>query len=103
MDPHLFGLLEPIVILSFLGALTWGAKTMIWGKGPLRRIKNSEDTEPLKQRIAELEDLLEQQHLEVLDRHADLEERLEFAERMLTQNRAKELQAPSEPEVSTPV
>jgi hypothetical protein len=103
MDPHLFELLEPIVILSFLSALAWGAKTMIWGRGPLRKLKSSEDTETLKNRIAELEDLLEQQHIEVLDRHADLEERLEFAERMLTQNRAKELEAPSEPRVSTPV
>jgi hypothetical protein len=102
MDPQLFGLLEPIVILSFLGALTYGAKVMIWGKGPVRKLKSSDDTEALKQRIAELEDLLEQQHLEVLDRHADLEERLEFAERMLTQNRAKELEAPSESQVSTP-
>ncbi len=103
MDPQLFGLIEPIVILSFLGLLTYGAKVMIWGRGPLRKLKDSEDTEGLKQRIAELEDLLEQQHLEVLDRHADLEERLEFAERMLTQNRVKELEAPSEQEASTPV
>jgi hypothetical protein len=103
MDPQLFSLLEPIVILSFLGALTYGAKVMIWGKGPVRKLKSSDDTEALKQRIAELEDLLEQQHLEVLDRHADLEERLEFAERMLTQNRANELEAPSEPGVAKPV
>ena len=103
MDPQLFGLLEPIVILSFLGALTYGAKVMIWGKGPVRKIKGGEDVEALKQRVAELEDLLEQQHLEVLDRHSDLEERLEFAERMLTQNKAKALQAPSEPQTPTPV
>jgi hypothetical protein len=103
MDPQLFGLLEPIVILSFLGALTYGAKVMVWGKGPVRKLKGSEDSEALKQRIAELVALLEQQHLEVLDRHADLEERLEFAERMLTQNRANELEAPSEPGVAKPV
>ena len=32
MDPLLYQLLEPIVVLSFLSLLTYGAKTMIWGK-----------------------------------------------------------------------
>lgn len=103
MDPQLFGLVEPIVILSFLGALTYGAKTMIWGKGPIRQLKKKEETGALERRIAELEDLLEQHHLELLDRHADLEERLDFAERMLTQREYKALNAQEESKVPTPV
>ena len=103
MDPRLFGLIEPIVILTFLSGLAFGAKLVVFGKGPIRRIKQSDDVQQLEQPIADLEDLLEQQHLQVLDRHTDLEERLEFAERMLTQHRAKELESPREPGVSTPV
>ena len=103
MDPQLFGLLEPIVILSFLGALAYGAKAMIWGRGPVRKLKNDEYIRALEQRVTDLEDLLEQQHVELLDRQADLEERLEFAERMLTQRRQQQLESPPEPRASTPV
>ncbi len=103
MDPQLFSLLEPIVILSFLGALTFGAKTMIWGKGPLRSAKGAEHHGALEQRVADLEDLLEQQHVEFIDRQADLEERLDFAERMLAQQRQPQLGSPPESRVPTPV
>lgn len=103
MDPQLFGLVEPIVILTFLSGLAYGAKLMVFGKGPIRRLKQSDDVQHLEQRISDLEYLLEQQHGEVLDRHADFEERLEFAERMLTQNKAKELHSPSALKTSTPV
>ena len=103
MDPQLFGLIEPIIILTFLSGLALGVKHMIWGKGPLRRVRGGEHDSALEQRVAELEDLLEQRQHELLERHADLEERLEFAERMLTQHRMKELEPPSESRVPTPV
>ena len=103
MDPQLFELIEPIIILTFISGLAVGVKHMIWGKGPLRKVKGGERDGALEHRVAELEDLLEQQHIELLDRQADLEERLEFAERMLTQRRQQQLDSPSEPHVATPV
>ncbi len=102
MDPQIFALIEPIIILTFLSGLAVGVKHMIWGKGPLRRVKGGENVSGLEQRVTELEDLLEQQHVELLDRQADLEERLEFAERMLTQRRQQQLDSPPEPRVATP-
>ena len=103
MDPLLYNLLEPIVILSFLSLLTYGAKTMIWGKGPIRKLKKSKDTDELEQRIADLEDILEQHHLETLERQTDLEERLDFAERIIAQQQAKQLNVPVDERVATPV
>lgn len=61
MDPQLFELIEPIMILTFLSGLAVGVKHMIWGKGPLRRVKRDENDGALEHRVAELEDLLEQQ------------------------------------------
>ena len=103
MDPQLFELIEPIIILTFLSGLALGVKHMIWGKGPLRRVRGGEHDSALEQRVVELEDLLEQRQHELLDRQADLEERLEFAERMLTQRRQQQLDSPPEPRVATPL
>ena len=105
MDPVLIGVLEPIIILSFLSTLVYGAKLMIWGKGPIAKLKKPRDSDELEQRIADLEDILEQHHLEMMERQTDLEERLDFAERIISQNQAKQLNVPQDADerVATPV
>jgi hypothetical protein len=105
MDVYMFDLLEPIVVIGSLLGLAFGVKLLVWGKGPLRQIRRG-GSPALEQRVAELEgrsehsaDLLMQQG-ELLE---DLVERLDFAERMLTRQRADEPRALEKPEESTPV
>jgi hypothetical protein len=105
MAVYMFDLLEPIVVIGSLLGLAFGVKLLVWGKGPLRQIRRG-GSPALEQRVAELEgrsehsaDLLMQQG-ELLE---DLVERLDFAERMLTRQRADEPRALEKPEESTPV
>ncbi|MGD8727702.1 MAG: hypothetical protein PVH40_08660 [Gemmatimonadales bacterium] len=89
MDPQLYELIEPAIVFATLLGTAFGAKLLIWGKGPIRRAKPAEDHPALERRMAELEERLsgiaEQQEY----RLAELEERLDFTERVLTQQRAE--------------
>jgi hypothetical protein len=103
MDPILLEYLEGPVILMTLVGLTYAVKVMFWGKGPIRRIKGSAQQQALEERLADLEDRWEQLEVHHEGQVADLEERLEFAERLLSQQQSHKLYAPEEPEISTPV
>jgi len=93
MDPQLVDLLEPAVVFATLLGTAFGVKLLIWGKGPIRRVRHAADQPALEQRIAELESRWEQVSelmLHQTDRLTETEERLDFAERMLTRQRGDE-------------
>lgn len=104
MDAYMVDLLEPIIVIGSMLGLAFGVKLLVWGKGPLRQIRRG-GSPALEQRVAELEERSEQsselmaQQAELLE---ELVERLDFAERMLTRQRADEPKALENPEVSTP-
>ena len=103
MDPMLVDLLEPAVVFATLLGTAFGVKLLIWGKGPIRRIRRPADQQGLE-RITELEERLEQWSdliSQQADQVAELEERLDFAERLLTRHRMEEPRALEEPEAST--
>jgi len=106
MDPVLINLFEPAVVFATLLGTAFGVKLLIWGKGPIKRTRRPADDQALAQRVSELEerwehwsDLAAQQ----ADQIAELEERVDFAERVLTRNSMDEPKALENPEVSTPV
>ena len=90
MDPHLYSLIEPAVVFATLLGTAFGVKFLIWGKGPIRRVRGTEATPALEQRVAELEERLEQSN-DVIAHQAELLdeviERVDFAERVLTKQK----------------
>jgi hypothetical protein len=103
MDPILLDYLEGPVILATLVGLTYVVKVMFWGRGPIRRVKGSVQQQALEERLADVEDRWEQLEAHHAGQLADLEGRLDFAERLLAQQQTPRLHAPEEPEVPTPV
>ncbi len=101
MDPTVIALLEPAVACATMLGVAYGVKCLIWGKGPIRRVRGGAREQVLEQRIAELEERFEQQLSELAVHDAELEERLDFAERVLTQRRFEEPPALHEPRVAT--
>ena len=101
MDPALYDLIEPAVIFGTLLGTAFGVKLLIWGKGPIKRVRRAEEQPALASRIAELEDRLDQSNdiiahqAELLD---DVLERMDFTERMLTQHKDGERRALESPE-----
>jgi hypothetical protein len=90
MDPALYNLLEPAVIFATLLGTLFGVKLIIWGKGPMRRLRRAEADPALMERIAELEERLAQSDEVIAHQAALLDEvieRVDFAERMLTRQR----------------
>lgn len=101
---QLIQLFEPAVVLTTLLGVAFGVKLLIWGKGPLQQLRGELDAPVLERRVAELADRCRQLADAVVDqqqRLEDYDERLDFAERMLTQWRAAELGFVLPPE-STP-
>lgn len=106
MDPHIIGLLEPVIVLGSLMGLALCGKLLIWGRGPLRLPRGTRHDPALEHRVAELEARLQHAadvNAEQADLLDDLVERLDFAERMLTRQNAEEPKALEDPAVSTPV
>jgi hypothetical protein len=68
---------------TFFGA-AFGVKLLVWGKGPIRRLRGGSDDRDTSERLAELE----QAHM-----LEDYHERLDFTERVLTQQRGEEPKA----------
>jgi hypothetical protein len=93
VDPALYQLIEPVVVLGTLLGLSFGVKYLIWGKGPIRRRKQISDDD-LTARVADIEQQVRRRFAEFAELHgsriADLEERLDFAERLLTKQRLEE-------------
>ncbi len=101
MDPLIFELVEPVAVFAMLLGFGFGVKMLIWGKGPIRRIRRPPEDPALEQRIAELEERSEQwaelmaQQRDLLE---ELVERQDFTERMLTRQRMEEPKALEKPE-----
>jgi len=93
MDPLLIDLLEPAVVFATMLGMAFGVKLLIWGKGPIKRRRLLPEDPALEQRIAELEERLERSS-ELLSYQAnqldDLNERLEFHERVIARQRAEQ-------------
>jgi hypothetical protein len=101
MDPALYHLLEPAVVFATLLGTAFGVKLLIWGKGPIKRVRRAEEHPALASRITELEDRLEQSNdviahqAEMLD---EVLERMDFTERMLTRHKDGERRALENPD-----
>ncbi len=105
MDPALVELLEPAVVFATLLGTAFGVKLLVWGKGPIKQIRGQKGSSDLDQRMLDLEEraehsayLVEQQTAKI----EDLEERLDFAERMLTRGSPDRPRALENPEPATP-
>lgn len=101
MDPLLIDLLEPAVVFGTLMGVAFGVKFLIWGKGPIKRLKGTASQVELERRVAELEERWEQWSeltAQQADQIAEVEERLDFAERLLTRQRAEQSRALDRPE-----
>jgi ABC-type phosphate transport system auxiliary subunit len=100
MDPFMVDLLEPAVVFATLLGTAFGLKLLIWGKGPLRRVRGGPEHQALEQRLTEVEERLE--HVSDLlvqqsEQLTETQERLDFAERVLTQRRLEEPNASESP------
>lgn len=102
MDPQIFELLEPAVVFATLLGVAFGVKLLIWGKGPIRRVRAPEDHSALEQRVAELEDHMRDVAQHQTDRIAELEERLDFTERVFTQKQEGSPKAIEPPDSLSP-
>ena len=88
MGPYLLlDVLEPAIVFATLLGTAFGVKLLIWGKGPIRKAPAPEDRQALEQRLAEIEEHVSDFASRQEYRMAELEERLDFAERVLTQQR----------------
>ena len=90
MDPQLFTLLEPAVVLFTLLGVAFGVKVLVWGKGPIKQIRRGGADPAAAEQLVELEERLRELSEVVLDQSHRLEEheeRLDFAERVLTKQR----------------
>lgn len=106
MNPDLYELLEPAVVFATLLGVVFGVKLLIWGKGPIKHLRQGTASPALEQRLAHLEERWEQVSELMVDqagRLDDHDERLDFAERMLTRQRAEEPKALEKPQERTPV
>ena len=105
MDPLFYDLIEPAVIFATLLGTAFGVKLLVWGKGPIKKRRRLEQDDALRRRVAEMEERWEQWSelvAQQADQLADMDERLDFAERMLTRQRAEEQKALESPPASPP-
>ncbi len=101
MDPQLFHLFQPAVVFATLLGVAFGVKLLVWGKGPLKRVRGGSPDSALEERVAELGDRCQQLAELLADQERRLEdhdERLDFAERLLTRQRADEAKPALPPE-----
>jgi hypothetical protein len=81
------------VVLATLVGTALGVKLLVWGKGPIRRLRGGGGDPATDERLAELEERLDQLSVLVSDQsHAldDYHDRLDFTERVLTQQRGED-------------
>ena len=87
------------VVMATLFGAAFGVKFLVWGKGPLRRLRGTTDP-ATEDRIAEVEERVRQLADFVSEQSHLLEEyheRLDFAERMLTQRQLEESKLGDQP------
>ena len=80
------------VVMATLFGAALGVKFLVWGKGPLRRLRGTTDP-ATEDRLAEVEERVRQLADFVSEQSQRLEEyheRLDFTERMLTQRQLAE-------------
>jgi hypothetical protein len=102
MDPAVMNLIEPVVVFATLLGMAFGVKILVWGKGPIRRVRPPTEAPGLEQRLGSIEERLERTAAmigHVADQVADVDERLEFTERMLSRQRMDEPKALERPDV----
>ena len=88
-----------VVIATMLGTV-WGVKLLVWGKGPIRRIRGGSDTAASDERLTDVEEQVQQLSELVREQShmlEDYQERLDFAERVLAQRPADERKAVEPP------
>jgi uncharacterized coiled-coil protein SlyX len=96
MDPQIADLIEPAVVFATLLGVAFGVKLLVWGKGPLRRVRGVPEHPALEHRVSEMEERLEQMSDALMhqsEQLAETQERLDFTERVLTQRRLEEPKA----------
>lgn len=106
MDPALYNLIEPAMVFATLLGTAFGVKLLIWGRGPIKPLRRTGENPALEQRVMELEERLERSDRVIDDQSEqidDLIERLDFAERLLTRQRAEQPRALNSPDAATPV
>lgn len=106
MDPVLIELFEPAIVFATLLGTAFCVKLLVWGKGPIKQIRGQRSPSDLDQRMLDLEERAEHSAYLVETQTAkieDLEERLDFAERMLTRGSPERPPALESPEPATPV
>jgi len=91
-----------VVIATLLGT-AFGVKLLVWGKGPIRRLRGGTGAAAADERLTELEERVQQLSDIVGDQSRALEdyhERLDFAERVLAQRRGETPKSLEPPEGS---
>jgi hypothetical protein len=84
------------VVLATLMGTAFGIKLLVWGKRPIRRLRSGAEDPETDERLAELEQRVEQMSEFMRDQAQQLDdyhERLDFTERMLTKQRGEEPKA----------
>jgi hypothetical protein len=99
VDPEI---LEVASIFAILTGVAWAVKLIFLGRGPIRRRPDAAQEDAMERRIAEVEDRIEQHLAAMNESHRDqlleLEDRLDFAERLLAQQKDRgELPPPPPP------
>lgn len=84
------------VVMATLIGTALGVKFLVWGKGPIRKLRGGAGDPAADERLAELQDRVERLSEFVQDQSRLIEEfneRLDFTERVLTQQRGEEQRA----------
>jgi hypothetical protein len=84
-----------VVIATLMGTAI-GVKFLVWGKGPIRKLRGGAGDPAADERFAELEDRVERLAELVRDQSRvieDVNERLDFTERVLSQQRGEQPRA----------
>jgi len=84
-----------VVVATLVGTAV-GVKLLVWGKGPIRRFRGGGSDPATDERIADLEERFHRLSETVGDQSQLLEEyheRLDFTERVLTQQRGEDPKA----------
>jgi len=90
------------VVIATLFGTAVGVKLLVWGKRPIRRLRTGTNDQATDERLTELEERVQQLSEVVIDQSKLLEDcdaRLDFAERVLTQQRGEEPKALDPPAV----
>jgi hypothetical protein len=89
------------VVVATLFASAFGVKFLVWGKGPIRRIRGGGEESAVDERLIDLEERVQRLSEIVRDQALaldDYHERLDFAERVISQRGGDEPNALKPPD-----